>query len=234
MDRQRRKAARETASVSTPTSVVGDVSRRASLLWPGRKSNRIPHGGVGTHRALNTQETDDAVPLDDIEGAPSPTPSVPASPTPSDPEERRTTIPLDNPFEDTVSGSPFNDSHRSAVMDASSLPPTPAAREEKRTPRQPVSVVDRPLLQATSSFSRPPPPEPLDIPPPRTPPPSTAIPAINRPPEPVASPTVRESEPEDEPRSIPRWWTDWLCGCREGSDRDGDDQVRFVYLSSHC
>jgi hypothetical protein len=30
----------------------------------------------------------------------------------------------------------------------------------------------------------------------------------------------------DEEAETGRWWTDWLCGCREGPDRGGDHQVR--------
>jgi len=39
----------------------------------------------------------------------------------------------------------------------------------------------------------------------------------------------RDKKPEDdddiEPPFNGRWWTDWLCGCREGADRGGDHQA---------
>ena len=36
----------------------------------------------------------------------------------------------------------------------------------------------------------------------------------------------REDDEDDvEPPFKGRWWTDWLCGCREGPDRGGDHQV---------
>lgn len=34
-----------------------------------------------------------------------------------------------------------------------------------------------------------------------------------------------EDEDDVEPPFKGRWWTDWLCGCREGPDRGGDHQA---------
>ena len=36
----------------------------------------------------------------------------------------------------------------------------------------------------------------------------------------------------DEDAETGRWWTDWLCGCREGPDRGGDHQVRSHSIES--
>lgn len=66
-----------------------------------------------------------------------------------------------------------------------------------------------------------PPPQPLDLPKPRTPPPRNGTPHADRPPEPIAAPNVNAGVREEE-ASDKRWWTDWLCGCRQ----DGDHQVR--------
>lgn len=40
------------------------------------------------------------------------------------------------------------------------------------------------------------------------------------PPEPLIETTATEKEGDV------RWWHEWLCGCGEGSDRGGDNQVR--------
>ncbi|TDL26286.1 hypothetical protein BD410DRAFT_895689 [Rickenella mellea] len=227
-ERMRRKAARVSTSGSTAPSVVGQVGRRASLLWTGRKSNRDSKS-LGIHKAVNQDE----FPLDDIDG--SPAASMPSSPTPDTFDQRSARSSISNPFADH---------HRSAVMDPSSLPPTPAARAEKRktldsTAEEPEGTGggdDRPILQATNSFSGPspkpkvpPPPMPFDIPPPRTPPPRVSTPPIGHPPEPTPPPVVdaaeREADSEADSGPPTRWWTDWLCGCREGPDRGGDNQA---------
>lgn len=35
-----------------------------------------------------------------------------------------------------------------------------------------------------------------------------------------------DDDDDDGPAEVGRWWTDWLCGCREGPNRGGDHQVR--------
>ncbi|KAK7687156.1 hypothetical protein QCA50_009659 [Cerrena zonata] len=78
----------------------------------------------------------------------------------------------------------------------------------------------RPTLVAASSSLSHPPPQPLDLPKPRSPPPKTETPHPNKPPEPIPplTPAAVTQEEEVIPRGKPRWWTDWLCGCMDGGD----------------
>ncbi|OCB90650.1 hypothetical protein A7U60_g2085 [Sanghuangporus baumii] len=129
----------------------------------------------------------------------------------------------------------------SAVMRPSS-PPSPTFAGEQHplsdtTSPFDDSVAERPpTLQAALSFSRPhptaPPPLPIDIPPPKTPPPRTHTPGgsplvVSSPPRRVSAPSIARSpgngdsaENEDHEQVEHRWWTDWLCGCREEKERD--------------
>ncbi|KAF8891637.1 hypothetical protein BD779DRAFT_137593 [Infundibulicybe gibba] len=52
-ERQKRKAARESISSTTPTS---NVSQRASLLWPNRKSRHPPDNGLGVTPFYNPKK----------------------------------------------------------------------------------------------------------------------------------------------------------------------------------
>ncbi|KAF8325225.1 uncharacterized protein EI90DRAFT_3019192 [Cantharellus anzutake] len=74
-------------------------------------------------------------------------------------------------------------------------------------------------------FDRLPTPAPLGLPPP-------TIGVVTRPPENTQQMSqdksrVDNDENEDDvnPPFNGRWWTDWLCGCREGADRGGDHQA---------
>ncbi|KAJ6586835.1 hypothetical protein DFH09DRAFT_977051 [Mycena vulgaris] len=194
-ERMKRKAARESALDHQSPSLLTNVTRRASALWPGRKSQN-PHNinpSLGAHTALNSQDSVDVVQLDDI-----------ATPTPS--PTRSESL---NPF---ASQNPFSDAE--AVMSPSADPPPPTPQMEKddaiamTTPRRPA------LLTASSSIRRPPTPKPLGLPPPRAPPPP--LPQNTPPPIPIPD--------DDEPKET-RWWHDWLCGFGEGSDRGGDTQA---------
>lgn len=201
-ERQRRKAARDSGSTVASTSLVGDVTRKASLLWPGRRRTRqqAPPEGPGQHRQLRTSE--DGVALDDMDtrlSAP-PTPEPGSSPV----FARASANPFLTPQASTVSLS-LNSPDGDAIMHASDAPPRPA------------------LARADSVARQPPPPEPLDLPQPRSPPPRTETPHADRPPEPIAPPVVEPQEQEQE-QPPKRWWTDWLCGCRE----DGDKQVSVL------
>jgi hypothetical protein len=128
-------------------------------------------------------------------------------------------------------------SPEAALMEEASNPPTPSL--EKSTPKDP-EYPDRPILRASStSYStneasttkqRPksnlPPPRPLDLPEEVTAPPQPPM----RKPSPVLmerSEADIQDDDELEAREARegRWWTDWLCGCREGG-RLGQDQVR--------
>ncbi|THH05343.1 hypothetical protein EW146_g9928, partial [Bondarzewia mesenterica] len=80
-----------------------------------------------------------------------------------------------------------------------------------------------------------PPPEPLGLPKPRTPPPRINTPYSNRPPEPIPPPVPRAQErdasAQEEDAKPVRWWTEWLCGCSEGPDRGGEVQVSVLPLT---
>ena len=197
-ERQRRKAARDSQqSTATATSVVGDVTRKASLLWQGRRNKRPSMDGGGSHHVLQ-ESNDDGVPLDDFDTrlAPSPTPGLDQS---------------QNPFSTpNISTASLNTPYDSAVMTASS---------------DPSSHTRRPTLEASKAH---PPPAPLDLPEPRTPPPRTTSPHANRPPEPIPPPAASPMpDVDDVPHGKARWWTDWLCGCEEKDD----DQVRIPSLT---
>ncbi|KAJ7287631.1 hypothetical protein C8J57DRAFT_1446320 [Mycena rebaudengoi] len=176
-ERMKRKAARESTtpdSAQTPSLLAG-VGRRASSLWPGRKSQNP--STLGTHSALQSEEPVDAVPLDDIAATPTP------SPTRSEPPED----PFANPQ------SPFTDD--AAVMSPSNDPPPPTPHMDKADPMD--ADPQRPaLLTATSSFRRPPTPKPLGLPPPRAPPPP--LPPNSPPPVPVPA-------SDDEPQKTRWW-----------------------------
>lgn len=90
-----------------------------------------------------------------------------------------------------------------------------------------------------------PPPQPLGLPKPRTPPPRNEQGQvyITEPPDHTAELSAVERGENhlnsDEAEKEAKWWTEWLCGCSEGSDRGGYNQVRsppivrsFGYLIS--
>lgn len=180
---------------------MGDVTRKASLMWKSNRNKRPSMDGAGSHHVLQ-QSNDDGVPLDELDNrlVPSPQPDQSLNPfaTPN------------------VSTTSLNQPYDSAVMTASSSStPTTAAAV-------PPKAVRRPTLETAKSH---PPPEPLDLPKPRTPPPRVDTPHANRPPEPTAPPRVEARampEVEEVPQEKSRWWTDWLCGCVE---KDEDKQA---------
>jgi hypothetical protein len=217
-ERQRRKAARE--STQAPSrSLIADDSRRASLIWSGKakhapRPSRSERSGLGNHTALPSVDTLD-VQLEDV--AASPTLSATTSPGGSPKGPNSPANPFHHHFDPS---SPLNDSHeqQTAVMNGSSNPPTPSSAAEKG---KGVSQSERPTLVAsTSSFTNPPPPKPLGLPSPRTPPPN-----LSSPPKPISSPTLAPITQEQEEPKESRWWHDWLCGLTEGSDRGGDNQA---------
>lgn len=213
-ERQRRKAARESTYAGSSGSLVGDVTRRASLLWSGRKGQR-PSSGLGSHRAVRTHESEDGVPLEELDSSPmnSPEPSL----------AHQSFANLENPFEDSAnirSGSTtsLNTPGQSALMSESSEPP----------------MLQPPEVSSSSNPKRHhPPPEPLDLPRPRSPPPRSETQHTNKPPDPIPSPSAMAPIPVEDDGHLnempeTRWWTDWLCGCNEGPNRGGDHQVRFL------
>jgi len=209
-ERQKRKAAREAISSSSSGSIVGDVTRRASLLWSGKKGQR-PSSGLGSHRAVRTHESEEGVPMEELD--PSPPVSAANSPEPS---FSQAVYEAENPFENPAhvrSGSTtsLNTPGRSAVMSESS---------------EPTLVPSTPISNPKGRRHHPP-PEPLDLPRPRSPPPRSETPHANKPPEPIPPPRATPMEDDGHVTEVPetRWWTDWLCGCNEGPDRGGDNQA---------
>ncbi|KJA19962.1 hypothetical protein HYPSUDRAFT_204208 [Hypholoma sublateritium FD-334 SS-4] len=150
-ERQRRKAARGSSTSTSSASLVTDVSRRASLLWSGRKTRNSSLGGIGTHTALTSRDNIDIVPLNDINTSPTP------SPTHSDFDSTQLVDPFSNPSE---SASPFADPH------------SPPPRDPSTSALPPINAFS-PTGTLISSH---PPPQPLNLPPPRTPPPTTDSP----------------------------------------------------------
>ncbi|KAF8070224.1 hypothetical protein FPV67DRAFT_1007238 [Lyophyllum atratum] len=153
VERQRRKAARESAQ-SSP-SLVGDVSRRASLLWSGNRSRHKNDSSLGNHVALRSQENINAVPLDDINATPTPSPTASPSQSPPRRDSADAQDPFANPSEPL---SPFADPHqRTAVMSPSADSPS--------TTLQSTHVSGRPALlpAASSSFTRAPPAPPMPL-----------------------------------------------------------------------
>ncbi|KIK99332.1 hypothetical protein PAXRUDRAFT_822884 [Paxillus rubicundulus Ve08.2h10] len=235
-ERQRRKSAREAPQPSSGPSLIANVTRKASLVLSGRNS---ASAGASTrnHRALKSREFVDAtregygVPLDDIDqhdrltaaivvhspGLSIFEPITPENPFihPSDSGDCPTPTRL-------LSRSPFADpKEQPAMMAESVLSPTQFSRESLDTknrgraqPKPTMSAPTAPLV---------PPPRPLGLPPPVTPPPPAPHVSQLKPTAPlVLSPPPRE-DPED--RKEMRWWHEWLCGCGEGPDRGGDNQA---------
>ncbi|KAJ7668090.1 hypothetical protein B0H17DRAFT_1248825 [Mycena rosella] len=82
-ERMKRKAARESALEPQAPSLLANVTRRASLLWPGRNTQNPQNinPSLGTHITPNTQDSADVAPLDDVvTPTPSPTHTEHANP----------------------------------------------------------------------------------------------------------------------------------------------------------
>ena len=168
------------------------------------------------------------MPLEDLDRTPPPS----GANTPTMNKKFNTTPPgsssstVNNPFSDNndirnASTSSLNTPEHSTILtESSEFPPilqdSPVAAQKRR--------------------KGPPPPQPLGLPKPRTPPPRTPPPDdqdqeyITEPPDPAPAPstTARGVDYPDpvEPVGESKWWTEWLCGCSEGSDRGGYNQVR--------
>ena len=183
------------------------------------KSQQVDRRGdptLGKHTMLNSEDSVDAVPLENI--AASPSLSVSTSPRPSfDPSEHP-----DDPFASPAE-LPSSQSDQ-VVMVGSSEPPMPSNTSITK------EISSRPVLQASESSSlsvprRPPTPKPLGLPPPRTPPPPPS-PLLER----SSSSPAEVAVDDDEPKPT-RWWHEWLCGCGEGPDRGGENQVGSLAIS---
>jgi len=160
------------------------------------------------------------MPLEDLDRTPPPsganTPTL---------KQRFNTFPphsaiTDNPFENP-------DNIRNASKTSLNTPDHPTILTESSEPPA--------IFLGSSAAERgrkgPPPPQPLGLPKPRTPPPrgGQGQEYINEPPDQTAAPftAVRgASQDSDESEKETKWWTEWLCGCSEGPDRGGYNQVR--------
>ena len=241
-ERQRRKAVRESAPLPngnsgkhTPggsgASVAGSSIFSGSFWGLGRtKSQRgADSNGWGTHAALQSRDSLDALPMDNIDLAgpiSSPLPSRLARISRSRSTERGAITDADglseNPFIHPSETAQTKSERQPAVMEESTTPlPTP---NTLNTDSQLNGIDDYMLLPKSHSKSKSvPPPEPLNLPPPRTPPPLTPT---TSPPLPTAPPTLDQRYDESRSQTLEtRWWHEWLCGCGEGADRGGDNQA---------
>lgn len=194
--------------------MLGAVTRKASVLLSNRHASKSSMGGLGNHRALKSTDSVDAVPLNDIDQSP----RVSENPFIHPSEQRPSQLDSQSPFDDSDS------KERSSVMTENSDPSSPRSPDtfDSNIPSSQLAVHPR-----TSTLV--PPPQPLGLPPPRTPPPAatgTHVAPMKATPAPTMHPE-RTEPPEQEVR----WWHDWLCGCSEGPDRGGDFQVRGTTLA---
>jgi hypothetical protein len=205
-----------------PSSIIADVTRRATSFW-SRRSSRPPSDGVGKHRALQTSE--DGPHLDGMVSSPlSAPPSRPNTPG-SDQLRAGPYAHTTDPFSDPASSaSSLFVNAQPITLDIGASPSSMDDEDPESATASSLSPHPTKKLKAVSA------PAPLDLPRPRSPPPRTATPHANRPPEPFPRPDSRMSEHDNEeetPEPVP-WWTEWLCGCSEGPDRGGEAQVRPV------
>jgi len=226
-ERQQRRLTRDVGGnqIQQSQSVVEDVGRRASILWKnfgGRTKVKRPSGS--DHQVLEDNEIeagqdDGNVQLSAIQSSPIGSPLQTPTPTqnhkPLYGEEEPPTP--RNPFVDPIEGDATKDHNikpnGSAIMDPM---PTPPETEMNTLGLQLTSspTSTEPISQTRQLA----PPQPVRIPPPKTPPPFSQSPAPR-----MAS---RSSDPaHEEVHEKKRWWTEWLCGCSEGLDRGGDNQA---------
>jgi len=228
-ERERRRVARESGS-SFKYSVQG-VTRTASAIWAGLRSQRPRSrggNGGGHHHVLPDNENEDGLPLEDLDRTPPPS----GANTPTMKQRFDTSPPYsnaagtDNPFENP-------DNIRNASTTSLNTPDHPTILTESSEPHPTFSN-----SQADEEKTRkgPPPPQPLGLPKPRTPPPRGYQDQehISEPPDLTAAPSTTTREvsrtgPGD-PEKDSKWWTEWLCGCSEGPERGGYIQVRSPFF----
>lgn len=228
-ERRRRKSLRESAQSTSGPSFLSNVTRTASLVLSRRSGSISVSAGPGSTRALKSHDTARegyGVPLDDIDASSNVTLH---SPLPSVLEPRASvgssSGASENPFVHPSEHTPtrfLSPATPTPTLPPSS-PPSPSPFSDSRG--RPASPADLPTdARKRSSGSREPfvpPPRPLDLP--STP---TGTPRVT-PLQPTSQPALQPPQREDpEQRQEVRWWHDWLCGCGEGPDRGGDNQVR--------
>ena len=113
-------------------------------------------------------------------------------------------VSTENPFENPQYVQVREDT-KSTAASSSSFPPTPKGVTKGN------GTAERPVLHMEDTISRSnQPPRPLGLPPPTTPPPAS-----------LGTVPQRQELNEEAQKTGKRWWTEWLCGCRE----DEGDQV---------
>ena len=202
------------------------VTRSASAIWTGLRNQRprsMGGGGGGHHHVLPDNENEDGVPLEDLDRTPPPS----GANTPTIKQEHDTFSPYSNP---TATDNPFRDPD--GVQNASTISlNTPDHSTILTESSLPPSVFLSPPPVDRKRKKEPPPPQPLGLPKPRPPPPRNDQDQayITEPPDQTVAPstTTRGTEHPNpvEPEKETKWWTEWLCGCSEGPDRGGYNQV---------
>lgn len=206
------------------------VTRTASLILSGLHIQRPRSGagsGGGHHHALPDNENEDGMPLEDLDRTPPPS----GANTPTFKQKFDTRRPTSG---STIGSNPFENPNNALNASTTSLntPDHPTILTESSEP---------PPVRSTAAKQKrqkgPPPPLPLGLPKPKTPPPrnSEGQAYITDPPEHTAGPsTIARGADDlhlDEVEKPVKWWTEWLCGCSEGSDRGGYNQVRSLPFS---
>ena len=239
-ERQRRKSIRESVQYTSAPSLFSSVTRTASLVLSGRTSigTSVGPGNTRTLKSVDVAREGYNVPLDDIDRTRSPR-DVAVDSASASLLERNSS--LDASTGTRTSENPFvHPSERAHTPTLLGLvTPTPMSMSPSSNPPSPspfggqlqqgdlamrVSAESKTHASTRSSASRTsfhPPPRPLGLP---APPEDISHTTPLQPtPQPVLRPPRRE-DPEE--RQEVRWWHDWLCGCGEGPDRGGDNQVR--------
>ncbi|KAG8213690.1 hypothetical protein J3R82DRAFT_10388 [Butyriboletus roseoflavus] len=251
-ERQRRKSIRESTRHTASPSLLTSVTRTASLVLSGRTAPvgaSVGPGGTGTfksHETVDIAREGYAVPLDDIDHTRSSSGDIVVhSPSPST-FDRSTSLdvgtdtgtrtasssrmsedPFVHPSERTPSHTPVTPTPKLLPSTPSSPSPFSDARAQHTLHADLTVRVDaeskKHVRKRSSRTGIPfvPPPRPLGLPPP-----PEDIPHAT-PLQPTSQPVLRPPRREDPEESQEvRWWHDWLCGCGEGPDRGGDNQVR--------
>ena len=182
------------------SSLVSDVSRRASLLFAGRKGRPHSVTSFANHAALRSQDSIDGVPLTRTHNGSSPSPT----------HSEHDCDPVADIPQPAL--SPFDDVH--AARDVSSSPSPSLVRKE---PFHIAGDVAGSKAVNPPRTKQPPPPKPLNLPPPRSPP--------------LVYASDASTKDGSRKASDVRWWHDWLCGCGEGPDRGGEIQVSLNLTS---
>lgn len=220
-ERERRRVARESAP-SFRNSVL-DATRSAGSIFAGLGIHRPlsgTGGGGGHHHALPDNEQEDGVPLEDLDRTPPPS----GANTPTLKQRFDTYHPNSDP---ATTNNPFEnpDNVLNASTTSLNTPDHPTILTESSEPPPILSTAAKQKRQRGA-----PPPLPLGLPKPRTPPPRNdeGQVYITEPPEHTAGPSTASGGADhpnmDETEKEKKWWTEWLCGCSEGPERGGYTQ----------